>query len=162
MSGLNRWQGVGNLGANPELRTTKSGTSVLNLRLACTTKRLDQDKKEIETVLWISAVVWGRRGEGLANILSKGSRVYVEGELRISSYEDKEGTKRERTEVFVEELVLCGDPPRREDRDDRDRRGDDSDRRPAERDRDRGRDRDRDDDRRPRVVDSNRAPWERQ
>ena len=82
---------------------------MLNLRLACTTSYLDKEQARQERTEWVSCVVWGKRGEGLAKVLAKGSRIYLEGELRSSSYDDKEGIKRYRTEVHASSVVFAGD-----------------------------------------------------
>lgn len=106
-NGLNRWTGIGRLGADPELRVTGGGQAVLKLRLACTESYLDRNNTRQERTEWVSCVLFGKRGESLAKILSKGDRVYVEGRLQTSSWE-KDGEKRYRTEVNVTEVILCG------------------------------------------------------
>lgn len=99
---------VGNLGADPELRSTNSGTSVLRLRIATTESYLDRNKARQTKTEWHAATIWGARAEALHAILTKGTRVYVEGSLTTSSYDDKEGIKRYKTEINVKELILCG------------------------------------------------------
>lgn len=106
--GLNRVTLLGNLGADPELRHTRDGGAVLNLRLATTESYLDRDKVRKERTDWHSVTVWGKRGEALAGILRKGSQLLVEGSLRTSSYEDRDGNKRYKTEVNATNVVLCG------------------------------------------------------
>lgn len=110
MDGLNRVTALGNLGADPELRMTQGGQGVLNLRLACTETYLDKEKKKQERTEWVSVTIWGKRGEGLAKILKKGDRILVEGSLRTSSYEDRDGNKRYKTEVIAREVLLQGSP----------------------------------------------------
>ncbi len=105
--GMNRVTLFGNLGADPELRFTGSGTAVLNMRMACTESYLDKDKQRQERTEWINVVVWGKRGEALAKFLTKGSQVLVEGGLRTSSFE-KEGVKHYRTEVHANDVYLGG------------------------------------------------------
>jgi single-strand DNA-binding protein len=107
-NGLNRVMLLGNLGADPELRFTQGGQAVLNIRLATTESYLDKDKVRQERVDWHNAVVWGKRGEALAKILRKGSSVFIEGSLRTSSYDDREGNKRYKTEVIVNNIILTG------------------------------------------------------
>jgi single-strand DNA-binding protein len=106
--GLNRVMLLGNLGADPELRMTSGGQAVLKLRLATSETYLDRNKVRQERTEWHSVVVWGRRGEALAKILAKGSRIFVEGGLRTSSYDDKEGHKRYKTEVVANNIILSG------------------------------------------------------
>jgi len=106
--GLNRVMLLGNLGADPELRFTQGGQAVLNLRLATTESYLDRDKVRRERTDWHSVVVWGKRGEALAKILGKGSSIFIEGSIRTSSYDDKEGNKRYKTEVVANNVILAG------------------------------------------------------
>jgi single-strand DNA-binding protein len=106
--GLNRVMLLGNLGADPELRMTSGGQAVLKLRLATSETYLDRNKVRQERTEWHSVIVWGRRGEALAKILAKGSRIFVEGGLRTSSYDDKEGHKRYKTEVVANNIILSG------------------------------------------------------
>jgi single-strand DNA-binding protein len=108
MEGYNRVCLLGNLGADPELRMTNGGQAVLKLRLATSEKYLDREKQRQEKTEWHSVVIWGRRAEALAKILTKGSRIFVEGSLRTTSYENKEGTKVYRTEIVAQNILLQG------------------------------------------------------
>jgi single-strand DNA-binding protein len=106
--GLNRVMLLGNLGADPELRMTPSGQAVLKLRLATSETYLDRNRVRQERTEWHSVVVWGKRAEALSKILSKGSRLFIEGGLRTSSYDDKDGNKRYRTEIVANNIILSG------------------------------------------------------
>jgi single-strand DNA-binding protein len=106
--GLNRVMLLGNLGADPELRYTQGGQAVLHLRLATTESYLDKDKVRKERTDWHSVVIWGKRGEGLAKILSKGSSIFVEGRIQTSSYDDRDGNKRYKTEIIANNVLLTG------------------------------------------------------
>ena len=106
--GLNRVILLGNLGADPELRTTNGGTAILNLRLATSESYLDKNKQRQERTEWHRIVVWDRRGEALGKILTKGDRILVEGSLRTSSYEDRDGNKKYTTEIIASNVVLSG------------------------------------------------------
>jgi single-strand DNA-binding protein len=106
--GLNRVMLLGNLGADPELRFTQSGQAVLNMRLATTESYLDKDKVRRERTDWHSVVMWGKRGEALAKILTKGSSIFIEGSLRTSSYDNKEGQKVYKTEINATNLIITG------------------------------------------------------
>lgn len=106
--GINRVQLLGNLGADPELRSTAGGQAVLKLRLATTESYLDNNRNRQERTEWHSCVVWGKRAEALSRFLTKGSLIFVEGGLRTSSYDDKDGVKRYKTEINVTNVVLCG------------------------------------------------------
>jgi single-strand DNA-binding protein len=105
--GLNKVLLLGNLGADPELRVTPGGQSVLKLRLATTESYLDKSNTRQERTEWHSITVWGKRGEALAKILAKGSSIFIEGSIRTSSYE-KDGDKRYRTEIIANNIILSG------------------------------------------------------
>jgi len=106
--GLNRVMLLGNLGADPELRTTSGGQAVLKLRLATSETYLDRNRARQERTEWHNVVIWGKRAEALGKILAKGSRIFVEGSLRTSNYEDREGNKRYRTEIVTTNILLQG------------------------------------------------------
>jgi single-strand DNA-binding protein len=106
--GFNRVTLLGNLGADPELKVTQGGLSVLKLRLATSERFKDKAGVWQDRTEWHSVVIWGKRAEGLHKILGKGSSILVEGSLRTSSYEDREGVKRSKTEVHALNVVLAG------------------------------------------------------
>ncbi len=106
--GLNKVFLLGNLGADPELRYTQGGQAVLNLRMACTESYLDKDKVRQERTEWVNVTIWGKRGEALGKFLSKGSPLMVEGRMQTSSYDDREGVKRYKTEVVAINVCLVG------------------------------------------------------
>lgn len=106
--GLNRVMLLGNLGADPELKMTSGGQSVLKMRLATTESYLDRNKVRQERTEWHSVVLWGKRAEALSKFLAKGTRLFIEGGLRTSSYDDREGNKRYKTEVVASNVILAG------------------------------------------------------
>lgn len=106
--GLNKVMLIGNLGADPELKVTSGGQAILKLRIATAESYVDKQTNERkERTEWHSVTLWGKRAEGLARILKKGSRIFVEGSLRTSSY-DKDGEKRYRTEINAINVILAG------------------------------------------------------
>lgn len=109
--GLNRVMLLGNLGADPELRSTNGGESVLRLRVATNERYKDRNDEWKDRTEWHSVTVWGKRAEALHRILSKGSNLFIEGALRTSSYDDKEGIKRYKTEIIAKEIILTGSKP---------------------------------------------------
>lgn|SRR5512139_1981717 len=109
MSSVNKVILIGNLGADPEVRATGSGTAVCELRLATSMKVKDEDKTE-----WHRVVVWEKAAENAGKYLSKGSKVYVEGRLQTRSYEDKEGNTRYTTEIVANQLTFLDSKPKDE------------------------------------------------
>lgn len=105
--GLNQVTLIGNLGADPEWRNTGE-SGVLQLRLATTESYLDRSKQRKEVTEWHTVVVWGRRGEALGKLLSKGSKIAVTGSLRTNSWDANDGTKRYRTQIVARNVLLCG------------------------------------------------------
>ncbi len=106
--GLNRVMLLGNIGADPELKMTQGGTAVLKLRLATTERYADKNGVRQERTEWHSVVIWGKRGEALHKYLSKGSSIFIEGSIRTSSYDDRDGNKRYKTEVVASNILLVG------------------------------------------------------
>lgn len=106
MEGMNRVILFGNLGADPELHFTQGGSAVLNLRIATTESYLNRDKQRQERTEWSDVVVWGKRAEALSKFLRKGASLLVEGRLETQSYEDRDGSKRYRTKVIAQNVVL--------------------------------------------------------
>ena len=106
--GLNRVMLLGRLGADPELKMTQSGQAILKLRLATSETYLDKNKVRQERTEWHSVTLWGKRAEALARFLTKGSRLFIEGGIRTTSYDDKDGQKRYRTEVVASNIILAG------------------------------------------------------
>ncbi len=97
---------IGNLGKDPEQRTTSSGKAVTSFRIATSETWTDQSGQPQAKVQWHNVVVWGKRAEACARYLGKGRRVYVEGKLENRSYEDKEGITRYITDIVASEVVF--------------------------------------------------------
>ena len=105
---LNRATLIGNLGADPEVRTVGTGNRVAQFSLATSRSWKDAEGTPHERTDWHRVVVWGARVEMVEQYLRKGERVYVEGEIQNRSYEDGEGTTRHVTEINARELLLLG------------------------------------------------------
>ena len=97
---------VGNIVADPELRFTPSGAAVANFRIASTPRRFNSQTNQWEDGegLFLTCNVWRQAAENVAESLSKGMRVIVNGRLRQRSYETREGEKRTVYEVEVDEV----------------------------------------------------------
>ncbi len=98
---------IGNLGRDAETKFTASGAAVTRFAVATTRSWKDQQSNEWkEETNWTNVVLW--RQENVANYLTKGKQVYVEGRLQTRSYDDKDGKKVYATEVVAEEVILLG------------------------------------------------------
>ena len=95
----------GRLTRDPELRSTSSGTSVLNISVAVNERRKNAQDEWEDYANFIDCTMFGARAESLSHILSKGMLVCIEGKLRWSSWE-KDGQKRSRINVIANELVI--------------------------------------------------------
>lgn len=107
-AGLNRVSIIGNLGKDPELRQTTSGTNVCTLRLGVTERRKEGEEYKDHTE-WVSVVCFGKTAENAGKFLQKGRQVFVEGRLQTRSWEDKaSGQTRYTTEVIAAQLIFLG------------------------------------------------------
>ena len=112
MKDVNKVILIGRLGANPVLRETKSGFSVVHFPLA-TSRRVQSNEKEgelMEETQWHRVVTWGKQGEICAQHLKKGSSVFIEGSMRSHKYEAKDGQSRMAFEVHAENVSFLGAP----------------------------------------------------
>lgn len=105
----------GNFTRDPEMRHTKSGMSVVGFSLACNNKMGNS-----EEVFFADCTAWDKTAEMIAEHFTKGKQAIVEGRLKSSSWEDKEGNKRSKTEVVVNSIhfVSGGKPSKQETNDD--------------------------------------------
>ena len=110
MRGVNKVTLIGNLGKDPELRRTQSGSPVASFSLATNFKRKQADGTE-DDVEWHNIVAWGKLAEIVGEYLKKGSPVYIEGRIQTRNYEDQSGTTKYITEIVAQELVMLGDGP---------------------------------------------------
>ena len=102
---INRVIITGNLTRDPEVRSTQSGMSIMRLGVAVNDRRKNNQTGEWEDVPnCIHCVMFGTRAENVSRYLRKGSKVAIEGKLRWSSWEDKQGGKRSKIEVVVDDL----------------------------------------------------------
>ncbi len=108
MSGVNKVILVGNLGADPTMRHTPSGSAVVNFNVATSeTFKNKNGEKETRTE-WHRVVAWARLAEICNEYLKKGKQVYIEGRLQTRSWEDQSGTKKYSTEVVANNMVMLG------------------------------------------------------
>jgi single-strand DNA-binding protein len=104
--GVNKVILIGNLGQDPELRYTGSGTAVCNLRIATNESYKDRDGNLVDKTEWHNVVAWDRLAEICNEYLQKGSQVYFEGSLQTRSWEDRDGNTRYTTEVKAREMMF--------------------------------------------------------
>ena len=120
---LNKVMLIGNLGADPEVRTTPTGATVATFRVACTESWKDQSGQKQERTEWVTVVAWRQQAELVQRFLRKGSKVYVEGKLQTRTWEDKNaGGKRYATEVLCDRFMMLDGRP--QGHDDQSRGGD--------------------------------------
>ena len=105
---LNKALLIGNLGSDPEIRTTTDGTKVAGLSVATNRNWTDRDGQAQERTEWHRVVAWANVAEIAEQFLSRGDRVYIEGEIQYRSYEDRDGATRYVTEIRARELVMLG------------------------------------------------------
>jgi len=98
---------LGNVGKDPEIRSTPSGVMVANLTLATSDRQKDAQGNWQDRTEWHNLKAFNRTAEIVRDYVKKGSKLYIEGKITTNSWDDKEsGQKRYKTEILVNELVL--------------------------------------------------------
>lgn len=105
---MNRVVLFGRLGNDPDFKVVGNQTGLLKLRLA-TVEQVKRGEGWADETEWHNVVMWGKRAEALSKHLRKGSKVLVEGRLKTTEYEDRDGARRYSTEVVAEKLEFGGD-----------------------------------------------------
>lgn len=105
---LNKAIIIGNLGSDPEVRTTAGGTRVANFNVATSRRWTNAAGEQQEKTEWHKIVAWDKLAEIAERFLKKGERVYVEGEIEYRQYEDKEGATKYVTEIRAREIIMLG------------------------------------------------------
>jgi single-strand DNA-binding protein len=104
---LNKVMLIGNLGKDPELRYTTSGTAVATFSLATNESWKDADGNVQERTEWHNIVAWKKLAEICGEWLKKGKKVYIEGRIQTRSYDDKNtGTKKYITEIVADNMIM--------------------------------------------------------
>lgn len=100
---------VGHVGKDPEVRYSQSGTPVANFSLATNERFKDRNDEWQERTEWHNIVAWQRLAEIVGEFVFKGSKLYVEGKIQTSSWEDRQsGERKYRTEIVARDLLLLG------------------------------------------------------
>lgn len=105
---LNQVQLIGNLGAEPEQRSTQNGNSLVNIQLATTRGRKNQAGTWEDETTWHRVTLWNRLAEIAGQYCHKSDLVYIEGYLQNNEWTDKDGNKRYSTGIVAEKLLLLG------------------------------------------------------
>lgn len=109
---LNKVMLIGNLGNDPEIRSTTGGNRVASFSLATSRSWSGTNGEKQEKTEWHKCVAWNSRGTGLVDVIEKyckkGDRLYVEGRIEYRQWQDKEGQTRYTTEINVREMMMLG------------------------------------------------------
>ena len=108
MSGVNKVILVGNLGQDPTMRYTASGTAVAQFSLATTERFNNKAGEREERTEWHRVVAWAKLDEICNQYLKKGKQVYIEGRIQTRQWEDQSGNKRYTTEIVANNMVMLG------------------------------------------------------
>ena len=103
---LNKAMLIGRLGQDPELKYTQSGVAVVSFSVATGLKWKDQEGNLQERTEWHNIKAWRGLAETCSNYLKKGSKVYIEGRLETSNWEDENKKKHYKTEIVIDELIM--------------------------------------------------------
>jgi single-strand DNA-binding protein len=124
---LNKATIIGNLGADPEVRSTNSGTRVATLSVATSRRWTSRTGEQQEKTEWHRVVCWDRLAEICERYLKKGDRLYVEGRIEYRQWEGQDGQTRYTTEIRANEMIMLGStgegapapsgPPRSQEKD---------------------------------------------
>ena len=106
MAGINKVILIGNLGKDPEIRYLEGNVARVNFSLATTESFRDKDGNRIEHTEWHNIVFWRSLAESANKLLRKGMQVYLEGKLQTRQWQDKDGNKRQTTEVVGEHFLM--------------------------------------------------------
>ena len=106
MASVNKVILIGNLGKDPEIRTTPQGSSLARFSVATTTNWKDASGARQEKTEWHDVVAWDKLAQICGEYLHKGKMVYVEGSLQTRSWEDQSGPKRSQTEIKANNVVM--------------------------------------------------------
>jgi single-strand DNA-binding protein len=106
MASLNKVMLIGNLGKDPEVRYTASGTAVASFSLATTDRIKNKNGEWEDKTEWHNITLWARLAEIAGEYLSKGKTVYIEGRLQTRKWQDRDGKDRWTTEIVGEKMQM--------------------------------------------------------
>lgn len=105
---LNKVMLIGNLGQDPELRNTASGTAVCTIRLCTNERRKNAQGEWVDHAEWHTIVCWDKTAENVTKFCQKGKQLYVEGKLQTRKWQDKNGADRYSTEIVADVVRFLG------------------------------------------------------
>jgi len=109
--GVNKVFILGNVGKDPEIRSTQSGMTIASFTLATADRAKDAQGNWVDKTEWHNLVAFQRTAEIVRDYVKKGTQLFIEGKIQTRSWDDKStGKKKYRTEILVNELVLLGKP----------------------------------------------------
>ena len=108
MASVNKVILVGNLGKDPEIKKFDSGIKNASFSLATTEKFKNKAGEMVSNTEWHNIVVWGTLSDVAEKYLKKGSQIYLEGKIKTSSWDDKSGAKRYKTEIYADSFTMLG------------------------------------------------------
>lgn len=116
MASVNKVILIGNLGKDPEVRYTPSGSAICNISVATTHKWKDKDGEKQEETEWSRVSFFGKLAEIVGEYCKKGKPIYVEGRLKTRKWQDKDGKDCYTTEIIADQMQLLGGRDEQEDR----------------------------------------------
>jgi len=108
MASVNKVILLGNLGADPELRSTQSGQSVCTLRLATNEHWVGKDGQKQERTEWHRVIFWARLADTISKFVKKGDALYIEGKITTRQWQDKDNVTRYTTEIIGDKFEFVG------------------------------------------------------
>ncbi len=108
MKSVNKAILVGNVGSDPEIRTTSNGTKVVKVSLATSRKQTDGTGEQQEKTEWHRITFFGKLADIVEQYVSKGDRLYLEGRIEYSQTQDDGGSVKYWTDIVAQELVMLG------------------------------------------------------
>ena len=106
VASLNKVMVIGNIGSDPEMRFTPSGSPVTSFRVATNRVYTTADGERRQETEWFTVVAWNRLAENCNQFLTKGQRIYAEGRLHLRTWESQDGEKRFRNEIVADKVTF--------------------------------------------------------
>ena len=104
MSSVNKVILIGNLGQDPDLKFSSTGTAICKLSIATSQKRKDQSGQYQDETQWHRVTLFGKQAEVCGEYLAKGKKVYIEGRIQYDKYTDKDGVTKYTTDIIANDM----------------------------------------------------------